>query len=306
MTRTYANPAAFKAALESRLMTHATEAGRPINRVRQLLVMERFLARVIVDFEAAVLKGGLAMELRQPGKARTTKDVDLRLMGRSDAILDRLQAAGRRELGDFLSYEVRIDSAHPVIEADGLPYEGQRFRAEAVLAGKIYGSAFGVDVALAEPLVGTPDRLVGSDALDFIGIIRPEFLAYPVATHIAEKLHAYTLPRPRPNSRVKDLPDIALLAQQGPLDAEELRTAIAATFANRATHPVPTVVPDPPAVWANVYARMARDEGLAWANVDVLLAAVRGFLGPVLVGGARIWDPALWGWVTGFELRSEL
>lgn len=47
--------------------------------------------------------------------------------------------------------------------------------------------------------------------LDFIGVDPPSIQIYPIETHIAEKLHAYTMPRPRPNSRVKDLRDIALL-----------------------------------------------------------------------------------------------
>jgi hypothetical protein len=148
MIRTYASPLAFKEALEARLRERAQRDGRSINRVRQLVVMERFLARVFAGFDSAVLKGGMVMELRLE-RARATKDVDLRLNGRANDILDRLQAAGRSDLLDFLSFEVRSDAAHPVIEADGLLYEGQRFRAEARLAGRVYGSTFGVDVAIA-------------------------------------------------------------------------------------------------------------------------------------------------------------
>jgi hypothetical protein len=218
MIRTYPSPLAFKEALEARLRERAQRDGRSINRVRQLLVMERFLARVFGGFDSAVLKGGMVMELRLE-RARATTDVDLRLNGRANEILDRLQAAGRSDGLDFLSFEVRADAAHPVIEADGLLYEGQRFRAEARLAGRIYGSAFGIDIAIAEPLVGHPVEIEGSDVLAFVGVPRPRFAAYPVPTHIAEKLHAYTLPRPRPNSRVKDLPDIALLAGSAAIES---------------------------------------------------------------------------------------
>lgn len=215
MTRSYATPLAFKAALEARLRERAALQRRSLNRVRQLLVMERFLARVFPAIGSAVLKGGLVMELRLD-RARATKDVDLRVSVRADELLDRLQAAGRLDLGDFLVFEVRTDTTHPIIEADGLRYDGQRFRAAARLAGQPYGSAFGVDIALGEPVVGTPQELDGSDTLAFVGVSAPRFRVYPVETHIAEKLHAYTLPRPRPNSRVKDLPDIALLAEAAP------------------------------------------------------------------------------------------
>lgn len=214
MKRVYARPLAFKEALEARLRERAALEGRAINRVRQLLVMERYLARVFACMDSAVLKGGIVMELRLD-RARATKDVDLRLVERPEELLTRLQAAGRLDLGDHLSFEVRADPTHPVIEADGLRYDGQRFRAEARLAGRPYGSVFGVDVAIGEPVVGRPQEIEGSDVLAFIDVLIPRFRAYPITTHIAEKLHTYTLPRPRPDSRVKDLPDIALLAQAG-------------------------------------------------------------------------------------------
>jgi hypothetical protein len=55
MTRSYATPLAFKAALEARLHERAARQSRSLNRVRQLLVMERFLARVFPS-EAAELR----------------------------------------------------------------------------------------------------------------------------------------------------------------------------------------------------------------------------------------------------------
>jgi len=80
---------------------------------------------------------------------------------------------------------------------------------EGRLGGRPYGDRLGVDVVLGEPMVDIPDLLASSDILAFIGIERPRFPTVPVAAHVAEKFHAHTLPRPRPNSRVKDLPDLA-------------------------------------------------------------------------------------------------
>lgn len=279
----------------ARLHQRAATRGRSLHRVRQLLVMERFLARVFPAIGSAVLKGGLVMELRLD-RARATKDVPLRVSVRADELLDRLQAAGRVDLGDFLAFEVRADPSHPTIEAVGLRYDGQRFRAEARLAGRTYGSVCGVDVAVGEPLVGTPDDLEGSDTLAFLGLSSPRFRAYPMETHIAEKLHAYTLPRLRPNSRVKDLPDIALLAEAGTLDASHLARAIRETFAHRGTHPVPLRLADPPEAWAAVYGRMAEEEALPWSDLASLGGAVRGFLDPVLAGVGGVGEPAAWRW----------
>ena len=62
--RTYASPAAFKQALEQRLRT-AARGGAAFARKRQLLVFDRFLARVAhVLGDSATLKGGLVLELR--------------------------------------------------------------------------------------------------------------------------------------------------------------------------------------------------------------------------------------------------
>ena len=161
--------------------------------------------------DAAFLKGGLVLELRLE-RARTTKDIDLRLIGSPDGVLAKLQEAARRDLDDFLSFEIGPDEDHPQIQNDGMIYEGLRFRAECRLAGKPFGQPFGVDVAFGDPILGEPDVVIADDVLGFAGISPPALRVYPIETHIAEKLHAYTLPRKRPNSRIKDLPDLALLA----------------------------------------------------------------------------------------------
>ena len=70
-------------------------------------------------------------------------------------------------------------------------------------------------------MLGEPERVVAEDVLGVAGIAPPTLRLYPIETHIAEKLHAYTMPRPRPNSRVKDLPDLALLASVRPLDGSQ-------------------------------------------------------------------------------------
>jgi hypothetical protein len=296
MIRQFASPAAFKASLEERLRARARETGLDLQRLRQLVVYDRLLARVFGVVGAdVVLKGGLALELRS-ARARATKDVDLRMMGDPGAALARLQAAGRLELGDHLRFEVEGDARHPTIEADGLTYEGRRYRVQAALAGRPYGRPFCVDVAFAEPLVADPEPLTGAAWLAFLGLPATEVRVYPWGAHVAEKLHAFTLPRPRPNSRVKDLPDIALLAETRGASSVELRAALELTFAHRGTHPLPISVQDPPAFWAAPYAELARDNGLPWSTVDQLMGAVRAFLDPVLAGASGRWDPQAWAW----------
>lgn len=269
-------------------------------RKRQLLVFDRFLARIVAVLgDAATLKGGLALELRLE-RARTTKGIDLRMMGSSENVLATFQEAARRDLGDFMTFEIGPDDDHPQIQTDGMIYEGLRFRAECRLAGKRYGQRFGVDAAFGDPMIGDPDVAVAEDVLGFAGIAPPTLRLYPIETHIAEKLQAYTMPRSRPNSRVKDLPDLALLATAQAIDANRLRAALEQTFGFRKTHSLPAALQEPPPTWAAPYVRMAREDQLAWATLAEVTAAARAFLDPVLAGESdRAWSPETWSWAHG-------
>ncbi len=292
----YFSPMAFKQALEQRLKSSST-TGIDFARRRQLLVFDRLLARIAqIAGDRVTLKGGLVLELRL-ARARTTKDIDLRLMGSPAGVLEQLQSAGRLDLGDFMSFEVQPDRHHPDIQNDGMKYDGYRFSAECRLAGKIYGHPFGVDVAFGDPLVEEPEHIVADDLLSFAGIAPPSLYIYPVTSHIAEKLHAYTMPRARPNSRVKDLPDIALLATAQPIDATRLRAALEATFDYRGTHELPHSLPDPPVFWAQPYSAMAAMDDLAWTTLEALTQVASSFLNPVLESAdCGIWQPENWCW----------
>ncbi|MBX2810779.1 MAG: nucleotidyl transferase AbiEii/AbiGii toxin family protein [Myxococcales bacterium] len=192
------------------------------------------------------------------GRARTTKDIDLRFMGSSKRVLERLQEVARLDLSDFLTFEVGRDNDHPEIHNDGRQYDGMRFRAECQLAGKLYSQHFGVDVAFGDPIFGEPEVVTADDVLGFAGIEPPTLRLYPVETHIAEKLHAYTMPRPRPNSRVKDLPDLALLASIAAFEADRLADALEQTFTFRKTHALPASLPEPNAAWKTPYAAITK------------------------------------------------
>lgn len=299
MTRIYKTPASFKTALEQRIRDRAASLRTTVDRERTLLVFDRLLARIAREFgDYMTLKGGFALELRL-GRARATNDVDLRMKGTPAGILLRLQAAGRLDLGDYMSFEINVDTRHPTITGTGLQYEGYRYGAECRIAGRRFANPFGIDVAFGDPIFGEIELIPASDLLDFIGVPRPSIRVYPVETHLAEKLHAYTMPRPdgRLNSRVKDLPDIALLATTRPLRSNDLRDALSQTFQYRATHTVPSALPDPPSEWAGTYAHLSKENGLPWPTLVAVTDAARRFLDPVLSGGdARTWSPQEWTW----------
>lgn len=296
MSNHYPTPEAFRQALEQRLR-HANPHGVDLVRQRQLVVFDRFLARIETEFGAcAVLKGGLVLEYRT-ARSRTTKDVDLRLSGAPTDTLERLRKAGSIDLGDYMRFEVAADATHPTITSPGMRYEGMRFQAKCLLGGRLYGQAFGVDIGHGDPMHGALDLVTGLDVLRFAGIAPAKLRLYPLETHIAEKLHAYTLPRTRPNSRVKDLPDLALLGTVRALEHAALGTALRETFTFRGTHPLPASVPEPPSTWQVVYAAMAREDELPWPTIEEVASVAESFLGPVLRSDAAArWDPGAWRW----------
>jgi hypothetical protein len=105
------------------------------------------------------------------------------------------------------------------------------------------------------------------------------------------------MPRPRLNTRVRDLPDIALLATTGPIDGKLLRQAIDRTFEFRSTHVVPAMVPTPPDFWEAPYAAMAATDELPWTTLRQVTEAVSSFLDPVLRSVNTLsWEPAEWSW----------
>ena len=68
--RTYSSPLAFKQAIEERLRSKIAKDGE-LARTRQLLVFDRFLARIVAVLgDAATLKGGLALALGSAGLRR--------------------------------------------------------------------------------------------------------------------------------------------------------------------------------------------------------------------------------------------
>lgn len=295
-SRRYLTPDAFKQALETRLRSAAAQQGITMNRMRQRLIFERFLVRVFAVLgERAMLKGGVALELRL-ARARATKDVDLCCVGSPDSMLEHFRAAGRRDERDHLFFEVNLAPDGDTIEGEGIIYEGRRFRVEARLAGRPYGDPFGVDAAFGDLLTGDAEQIEGSDLLSFAGIPSSRLRVYPRETHVAEKLHAYTLPRERENSRVKDLPDIALLAQTGIFDRELLRGALEKTFSFRGSHSLPGAMPPPPSFWTDQYTRMARDHRLPWPTLADVHRAARTFLDPLLGSGGEVWNPNRWTW----------
>jgi len=291
------SPAGFRAQVLARLRNQAHAAGVSSQRLQQRVAFERFLVR-LGPSGAWVLKGGFALELRYGWGSRPTRDIDLRVASTLEAALAQLRTTLAESTGsDHFSFEL----AEAGQELQGAPGGTQRLQVHARLAGETL-ARFHIDVSSGDALVSVPDTLEGSDLLTFAGVEPLRFPVYPVVQHLAEKLHAYTLPRSEPNTRVKDLVDLVTMAAVEAVEGDALLPSVRATFAVRASHDLPAVLPAPPAEWAAPYARLAGASPLATiANLQAGYALAAAFWQPFLDGmvAGRRWQPQARDWLIG-------
>ena len=217
--------------------------------------------------DGRVQKGGYALEMRFH-HARATKDLDLTVRETAGAqtppedpataLRERLQIAASVQLDDFFVFVV----GEPSLELDQAPEGGSRFPVDARLDGRTFVK-FHVDLGVGDDVIEPLDRIVGEDWLGFAGIPTIAVPTLSTEQHWAEKLHAYTLPRDgATNSRVKDLVDLVLLIERQSMSPTRINVAVAATFARRGTHTVPTDLPLPPSVWEKPFMALAAECGM--------------------------------------------
>jgi len=171
-----------------------------------------------------------------------------------DGLVKQLQDAGAKDVGDFFRY--RIGDA--MMDLDGAPYGGARYPVESIMGGRTFVK-FHLDVGIGDVVLDPPEQARMRDWLGFAGIAPPDVPMIQREQQFAEKLHAYTLPRTTPNSRVRDLVDMVLLIQSGTLESGLVVQALDATFGRRATHSVPEALTPPPAEWSAPFVRLAAE-----------------------------------------------
>jgi Nucleotidyl transferase AbiEii toxin, Type IV TA system len=283
----YEQPGALRAALEARLRSHALAAQVDLERLRRRATFERLLVRLeAADPGGWVLKGGMALEVRLADRARSTRDMDLALR---EVVADG--AAVRERLVDTLAgdpdgdgFQFRVGPPHP-IRADEAGRPGWRFPVQARLAGRGFASVR-LDVVARPDELSATERLTLPGVLAFAGFPAREVEVVDRSQHFAEKLHAYTRDYgDRQSSRVRDLADLVLLVSDGLAPTAGLLATVEHVFATRATHPVPTDLPDPPAFWAGRYATLAAELDLGPRDVSTALAGLREFWAATLSAG---------------------
>lgn len=262
----YSSAAAFRQALEGRLLQNSKSTGMALERLRKHVAFDRFLARLFLneskDLPRWLLKGGYSMEIRYAHIARMTKDVDLSIPRLKDpspeAIHEMLIQVTDKDLGDWFVFRVGPHS----VEMELPVYAGWRYPVTAMLAGKQF-TTFHVDIAVGDVVVSAPDWESGEELLAFAGISPVKAALLPREQQFAEKVHGYTMPRPEAErSRVKDFVDMVLLIERDLSNKALVAKAIEATFGQRKTHSIPKVMPAPPAAWEKPYAEMAAECGV--------------------------------------------
>jgi len=249
-----ANPAAFRAQLLVRLRNEAQARGVSAQRLQQRVAFERFLVRLEASGEW-VLKGGFALELRYGWHNRPTKDIDLRVTAPlHEAIVELRAQIAVTGIPDHFSFELGVSAR----ELQGAPGGALRVPILARLDGEKFAS-FHIDISSGDALVATPHMIEGSDLMDFAGVRLLRFPIYPVEQHLAEKLHAYTLPRDDANTRVKDFVDLLTIASLEAVSGDLLAASVRATFDIRKTHDLPAHLPEPPDAWIGPFAKLTTE-----------------------------------------------
>ena len=265
MVTTFKTPTDFRRSLETRLKNIANKNSLDLQRTRRKLAFERLLARIFHnDASNFILKGGYAMELRF-STSRATKDIDLTCLHRIDdfnlsmeeIIINELRQLAKLDLNDFFTFEI----SPARMELENAPYGGARYSVSSFIDKRLF-VRFQLDIG-ADVIVDEIEDIDGCDWLKYCGINTPKIRMISVEQQLAEKLHAYSLPREgRLNSRVKDLVDMLLLIEFRQINSSSLINIIQKVFKARKTHSLPKFLEPPPLEWTSLYNALAIECGI--------------------------------------------
>lgn len=280
----YESPAALRQALETRLGNRSRETGTDLERLRRRAAFERLLVRLELGAPHRwVVKGGMALEIRLGDRARSTRDLDLALRdaqgdGSSvrELLIDCLSVAREEDGFEFLVGEPTT------ITLDEAGRAGWRFPVESRMAGRKFANVR-LDVVARDDEISKTQRVELPGVLDFAGLTRHDVEAVDPAQHFAEKVHAFTRTYgERPNTRVRDLPDMVLLIDDGLEPTPELFSIVSRLFDARANAAMPVELPDPPSFWHENYPALAADLDVSAKTLDEAMMLIRAFWAALL------------------------
>jgi len=199
------------------------------------------------------------------------KDLDVVVQEKEKALQDFLQNLVSIDTKDFFDFII----GNTVLDLENAPYGGYRFPIESRMAGRVF-IKFEVDIAAGDTWLEPHGRVKTQDWFGFAGIEAPMIPVISQEQQFAEKMHAYTLPRKTPNSRVKDLVDILLLIENDKLKTDRVKNALSKTFKRRNTHPIPPDLPKPPESWKTPFRKMAQTCGIL-EDISFAMDKIRQF-----------------------------
>ena len=263
-------------ALEQRLLSRSSSTGIALDRLRRRVTFERIIARLQwAEPDAWVLKGGMALEVRLQDRARLTKDIDLGLrdvISDAESLHERVIAALSTDL-DRDGFVFTVSVPGPLAD-DAAGDATWRLAASAELAGRPFGRV-SLDVSPRIHELTTTERIALPNSLDFAGIPSRTVEVIDLNRHAAEKLHAMKRDfGDRPNTRVRDLVDIVILAEHGLLAPAALMAEVVRVWEQRDGTSPPAVLPPLPGSWLDRYETMARELGLGTIDYGSAVAMV--------------------------------
>ncbi|MGH9315757.1 MAG: nucleotidyl transferase AbiEii/AbiGii toxin family protein [Thermoanaerobaculia bacterium] len=242
--------------LEQRLL--ASYGSRGVSRIRKRLSVERLIVRLQMQRpQGFIAKGGFALELRLSGEFRTTRDLDITVepkLGDIDAVSDEMEAACEVDMSD--GFEFRLEGGPEVVAAEG-DTRTLRYLVRARVDNRLF-EMVPVDIRRGDFVPARFDLLPGSDLLEFAGVPPVHIRVIPLEYHLAEKVHAYTCPRERGNTRIRDLVDMYALMELGTSGGSVTKEALREVFWHRRASEIPKSLPIPPADWREGFALLAR------------------------------------------------
>jgi len=227
---------------------------------------------------------------------RTTMDLDLLGFGNPDpANLSRVfrQICEVEIADDGLTFDKESITATPIREES--VYDGVRVVVRVVLG--TMPIRLQVDVGFGDQIVPDPQP---SEFPALLAEHGPVIRSYCPETVIAEKFNAMVL-LGMANSRMKDYFDIWMLSQSFTIEGAVLREAIRQTFAKRQT-----ALPETEPIgltdefssnelkrrqWQGFVRRQRKQE--SFPDLTEIVAAIRGFLMPIVTGIAAATPPAV-------------
>lgn len=270
--------------LEKTLARVAREQGLDQERLRRWVsflalcgVLEQAVDTGIID--TYYLKGGVAMELRFAGAARTTKDFDLGLEGNRAERIRRLGEV--LQLGfDAFTFRLRPE-IHEMKLADtvrvgvAVQYKTRAWQTVDIDLGP--GEAREVD--LVEPAI---------KGLTEMGLtMARQVRCLGINEQVAQKLHACT--GPHREERARDVLDILLVEMLGQLDHGRTRAAAERIFVERGTHSFPPNAALP-SEWRQELENLAQELGYRARNAEEIEAEFSAVL-QAIATASKVRDP---------------